>query len=50
MVDVGIIGGADGPTAVLVASSPVPLWLIGAGVLAAAAVVAALVIVLVKRK
>lgn len=47
---VGIIGGADGPTAVLVASSPVPLWLVGVGVLAAVGAVVALVIVLLNKK
>ena len=43
-MDVGIIGGADGPTAILVASG-VPLWLyvaLGATVAAAVLVIALL--------
>lgn len=48
-MDVGIIGGADGPTAVLVASSPVPLWLIAVGVLAVVGVAVSLVVLLNKK-
>ena len=42
---IGIIGGADGPTSILVSTSPAPVWwIIGAVALAAA------VIFLLKRK
>ena len=47
-MSLGIIGGADGPTAVLVASSPVPLWFVALGAAAAVAIVAALIIILLK--
>lgn len=40
---IGIIGGADGPTAVLVASAVSP-WVIGAVVLAVAGIIIAIVI------
>ena len=47
MADIGIIGGADGPTAVLVVSHFSWLW-VGVCVLAAVAVI--LAVVLYKRK
>ncbi|MBQ4598689.1 MAG: hypothetical protein IJB19_02120 [Clostridia bacterium] len=43
MADIGIIGGADGPTAVLVASHFSWLW-VGICVVAAAAVILAVVL------
>ena len=45
---VGIIGGADGPTAVFV-SSPVPLWVIAAGIAAVALLITG-VVLYIKRK
>lgn len=43
---IGIIGGADGPTSIIVASAPASgwLWALAAGVIAAVIVVAAVVI------
>ncbi len=49
MSDIGIIGGADGPTAILI-SSGFPYWLIGAGVLALGAVAAVVLIVILTMK
>ncbi len=44
-MNIGIIGGADGPTAVLV-SSAIPLWLVGALVGGGIAVAIILIILL----
>ena len=50
MSDMGIIGGADGPTAILV-SSGFPYWLIGIGVLVLGVAAAAVIItILLKNK
>lgn len=51
-MDLGIIGGADGPTAVLVASPAVNPWVIAAivGVCAAAVFTAILIIKNKKKK
>lgn len=45
---VGIIGSADGPTTILVANRPA--WLLPVGIVALAAAVAAVVLVLTRRK
>ena len=46
-MDIGIIGGADGPTAVLV-SSNIPLWIYGAGLIFVAAIVVAAIAIIKK--
>ncbi len=48
-MSVGVIGGADGPTAVYIASSPVN-WAVITGAAAAAAAAVITVIILVRRK
>lgn len=48
-MNVGIIGGADGPTAVLVTSAYQP-WMIIAGVCAVVCAVVALVVIIKKNK
>ncbi|MBE6597959.1 MAG: sodium ion-translocating decarboxylase subunit beta [Ruminococcaceae bacterium] len=44
---VGIIGGADGPTAIFVAG-PDPLWYVGVGIVAVAVAVG--IVILVKKR
>ena len=44
---IGIIGGADGPTAVFV-SGP-PIWMVAAGVVVAAAIVTGIILYIKKR-
>ncbi len=49
MADIGIIGGADGPTAVFV-SSQIPLWIYCAFALAIVAVIAVVALLFKNRK
>jgi len=49
-MDVGIIGGADGPTAIMVASATVPLWLYGVFAVVAIVAVALIVKLLFKNR
>ncbi|WP_419821863.1 hypothetical protein [Anoxybacterium hadale] len=49
-MSIGVIGGADGPTAIFVAGGPGPLLLVGVVVIGVAAVCAAVVFVRRKRK
>lgn len=45
---IGIIGGADGPTAIFFTSTVSPAWV--AGIVAAAAIVACIVIIRMRKK
>lgn len=49
-MDIGIIGGADGPTAVLVSSSPIPLWLVAVCGGAAAIIIATAIVLMLMNK
>lgn len=48
MYSIGIIGGADGPTAIMVSGDPTGLVIVGA--VAAAAIIAAVIFVVKKVK
>ena len=47
---VGIIGGADGPTAVFVSGSPLPFFLIAAGIAAAVALLVTGIVLYIKKR
>ena len=47
-MNIGIIGGADGPTAVLV-SLAIPMWLVGALIGAVIAIAAVIIVLLVNK-
>ena len=49
-MSIGVIGGADGPTTILVASSPVSLIFFAAVILGLAAVIGIAAVSIVKRK
>lgn len=46
---IGIIGGADGPTAIFVASAPLPAWIWALAAVGVAAV-AIIVVLLIKKR
>lgn len=50
MNEEAIIGSADGPTAILVATSPTPAWLIGVGIGVCVLAVAAVLVLIFKKK
>lgn len=49
-MSIGVIGGADGPTAIFVAGGPGPLLITGVIVIVAAVVCTAVVLIKKKRK
>ena len=47
---VGIIGGADGPTAVLVSGNPIPEWILALAIVCLAIAAAAAAVAVIRRK